>query len=97
MKFKDYSLIDEIKDQLDILGFKRPTDIQHRAIKPILDGEDVMVQAGGDGWEAGDIAAAAAAGADVGASDGDGCNGVWNAARYGHAESLAALLAAVDR
>jgi hypothetical protein len=49
------------------------------------DGEDVMVQAGGDGWAAGDIAAAAAAGADVGASDGGGCNCVWNAARYGHA------------
>jgi ATP-dependent RNA helicase RhlE len=45
MKFKDYSLIDEIKDQLDILGFKRPTDIQHRAIKPILEGEDVMAVA----------------------------------------------------
>ena len=45
MKFKDYSLIDEIKDQLDILGFKRPTDIQHRAIKHILDGEDVMAVA----------------------------------------------------
>ena len=57
------------------------------------DGEDVMVQAGGDGWAAGDIAAAAAAGADVGASDGGGCNCVWNAARYGHAESMAALLA----
>jgi hypothetical protein len=58
------------------------------------DGEDVMVQAGGDGWAAEDIAAAAAAGADVGASDSGGCNCVWNAARYGHAESLAALLAA---
>ena len=45
MKFKDYSLIDEIKDQLESLGFKRPTDIQHRAIKPILDGEDVMAVA----------------------------------------------------
>jgi hypothetical protein len=58
------------------------------------DGEDVMVQAGGDGWVAGDVAAAAAAGAEVCAADGRGCHGVWNAARYGHAEAIVALLAA---
>lgn len=42
MKFSDYNISSEIKKQLDVLGFKRPTDIQFKAIKPILDGEDVM-------------------------------------------------------
>jgi hypothetical protein len=56
------------------------------------DGEDVMLQAGGDGWSARDILAAAAAGADIAATDGVGRNCLWNAARYAHAESLAALL-----
>ncbi len=55
---------------------------------------DVMVQAGADGWAASDIAAAAAAGADAGAIDDLGCNGVCNAAKYGCAESMVALLAA---
>jgi uncharacterized integral membrane protein len=32
------------------------------------------------------------AGADVAASDVSGYSGVWNAARYGHKESLAALV-----
>jgi hypothetical protein len=58
------------------------------------DEEDVMVQAGGDGWFPSDIAAAAAAGADVGATDGSGRNCVWNAARYAHLESMAALILA---
>jgi ankyrin repeat protein len=56
------------------------------------DGEDVMVQAGGDGWSAIEIHAAHAAGADVAAVDTSGYSGLWNAARYGHKESLAALL-----
>jgi ankyrin repeat protein len=56
------------------------------------DGEDVMVQAGGDGWTAMDIRAAHAAGAHVAAVDASGHSGVWNAARYGHKESLVALL-----
>lgn len=42
MKFSDYNISNEIKKQIDVLGFKRPTDIQFKAIKPILDGEDVM-------------------------------------------------------
>ena len=42
MKFSDYNISKEIKTQLDVLGFKRPTDIQYKAIRPILDGEDVM-------------------------------------------------------
>ena len=45
MKFKDYPISSLIKKELDKLGFVRPTDIQHRAIKPILDGEDVMAVA----------------------------------------------------
>lgn len=42
MKFKEYNINKAIKDQLDEMGFVRATDIQHKAIKPILDGEDVM-------------------------------------------------------
>ncbi len=45
MKFEDYHIDQSIKDQLQVLGFKRPTDIQYRAIKHILDGEDVMAVA----------------------------------------------------
>jgi hypothetical protein len=56
------------------------------------DGEHVMVQAGGDGWSAMDIHAAHAAGANVAAVDPSGYSCVWNAARYGHNESLVALL-----
>ena len=56
------------------------------------DGEPVMVQAGADGWSATDIFAAAAAGADVCAMDGEGLSGVFHAARYGHLDSLTALL-----
>jgi hypothetical protein len=62
--------------------------------KKNVDGEGVMVQAGADGWQASDIAAAAAAGADVNATDSDGLNGVGNASQYGNASSLAALLSA---
>lgn len=42
MKFSDYHISEEIKSQLDVLGYKRPTDIQYKAIRHILDGEDVM-------------------------------------------------------
>lgn len=42
MKFEHYNIHPAIKKSLEELGFKRPTDIQHRAIKPIMDGEDVM-------------------------------------------------------
>jgi hypothetical protein len=54
--------------------------------------EDTLMQAGGDGWTAMDIYAAAAAGADVGSSDDSRCCCLWNAARYGHQESIVALL-----
>ncbi|MCT4561778.1 MAG: DEAD/DEAH box helicase [Crocinitomicaceae bacterium] len=42
MKFKDYSIIKELKDQLERMAFKKPTDIQFKAIPAILNGEDVM-------------------------------------------------------
>lgn len=42
MKFEDYSISSEIKKNIEKLGFKRPTDIQFKAIPPILKGEDVL-------------------------------------------------------
>lgn len=42
MKFDDYRIAERIKEQLRKQGFKRPTDIQYRAITPILRGEDVL-------------------------------------------------------
>lgn len=42
MRFSDYPISQTIKDQLEVLGYKRPTDIQFKAISPILNGEDVF-------------------------------------------------------
>lgn len=42
MKFEQYHIAPEIKERLAELGFKRPTDIQFKAIPPILKGEDVL-------------------------------------------------------
>lgn len=42
MKFEDYHIAPEIKKSLERLGFKRPTDIQYKAIPSILKGEDVL-------------------------------------------------------
>ena len=42
MKFEEYPVSPEIKRNLETLGFKRPTDIQFKAIPPILKGEDVL-------------------------------------------------------
>ncbi len=42
MKFEDYSISFEIKKNLKKLGFRRPTDIQFKAIPPIMKGEDVL-------------------------------------------------------
>lgn len=42
MKFSEYHIIPEIKQSLDEAGFKRPTDIQFKAIPNILNGEDVL-------------------------------------------------------
>lgn len=45
MKFSDYNISPKIKEQLDVMGFRKPTDIQFKAIKHILEGEDVMAVA----------------------------------------------------
>lgn len=42
MRFDEYNIAPEIKENLNELGFKRPTDIQFKAIKPIMEGEDVL-------------------------------------------------------
>ncbi len=42
MKFDQYYISDDIKKNLSKLGFKRPTDIQFKAIPSIIDGEDVL-------------------------------------------------------
>ncbi len=42
MKFSEYRILPEIKESLEELGFKRPTDIQFKAIPNILNGEDVL-------------------------------------------------------
>lgn len=42
MKFEEYSISFEIKKNLQKQGFRRPTDIQFKAIPPILKGEDVL-------------------------------------------------------
>jgi len=42
MKFDDYRIEPEIKRNLAALGFRRPTDIQFKAIPPVLNGEDVL-------------------------------------------------------
>jgi len=42
MKFEDYRFSEEIKKSISKLGFKRPTDIQYKAIPPIQKGEDVL-------------------------------------------------------
>ncbi len=42
MRFDDYTIAKEIKKSLDKMAFKRPTDIQFKAIPSILKGEDVL-------------------------------------------------------
>ena len=42
MKFEDYHIAPGIKRSLAELGFKRPTDIQFKAIPSILKGDDVL-------------------------------------------------------
>lgn len=42
MKFEQYNISAEIKDSLEEMGFKKPTDIQFKAIPSILNGDDVM-------------------------------------------------------
>ncbi len=42
MKFEDYNIAPVLKKSLAKLGYKRPTDIQFKAIPSILKGEDVL-------------------------------------------------------
>lgn len=42
MRFEQYHISEDIKESLAELGFKRPTDIQYKAIPSILKGEDVL-------------------------------------------------------
>lgn len=42
MKFEQYNISPDIKESLEELGFKKPTDIQYKAIPSILKGEDVL-------------------------------------------------------
>ncbi len=42
MRFDRYSFTREIKDNLSTIGYTKPTDIQYKAIPPILKGEDVL-------------------------------------------------------
>lgn len=42
MQFDKYAISEEIKKNLTLMGFKRPTDIQYKAIPSILKGEDVL-------------------------------------------------------
>jgi ATP-dependent RNA helicase RhlE len=42
MKFEQYNFVPELKHNLKVAGFRKPTDIQYRSIPPILKGEDVL-------------------------------------------------------
>ncbi len=42
MKFVQYNIDPAIKESLEALGFRKPTDIQYKAIPSILKGEDVL-------------------------------------------------------
>lgn len=42
MKFSDYKISPKIKNQLEVMGFNKPTDIQFKSISHILNGEDVF-------------------------------------------------------
>lgn len=42
MKFEDYKIAKVLKTEISNMGWKRPTDIQYKAIHSILKGEDVL-------------------------------------------------------
>ena len=42
MKFSHYNINTTLKKNIEGQGFNRPTDIQFKCIKPILDGQDVL-------------------------------------------------------
>ena len=45
MKFEAYHFSPEVQEGIEEVGFRRPTDIQYKAITPILKGEDVFAVA----------------------------------------------------
>jgi ATP-dependent RNA helicase RhlE len=42
MKFKDFPVDQKLIENIVTLGWNRPTDIQFKVLKPIMDGEDVL-------------------------------------------------------
>lgn len=42
MRFDQYAFTREIKENIEAMGYIRPTDIQYKAIPPILKGEDLL-------------------------------------------------------
>jgi hypothetical protein len=57
-----------------------------------VEGEDLIVAAGAEGWSADDVNALLVAGADVAAADKNGKTAVWSAANCGHVSTLKVLL-----
>jgi ATP-dependent RNA helicase RhlE len=42
MRFEQYNFLPALKRNLEMSGFKKPTDIQYKSIPPIMKGEDVL-------------------------------------------------------
>jgi ATP-dependent RNA helicase RhlE len=42
MRFEQYNFLPALKRNLEMAGFKKPTDIQYKSIPPIIKGEDVL-------------------------------------------------------
>jgi ATP-dependent RNA helicase RhlE len=42
MKFSEYNFTPEIIKNLEMMGFKKPTDIQYKSIPAIVKGEDLL-------------------------------------------------------
>ncbi|MFT6809802.1 MAG: ATP-dependent RNA helicase RhlE [Saprospiraceae bacterium] len=45
MKFEDYKFDPKVKQGLEDMGFRRPTDIQYKSIRNIMNGEDLLAVA----------------------------------------------------
>jgi ankyrin repeat protein len=85
---------DKAPDVVSAISFLNSRGYLQRGVdEKNSDGEALMVQAGADGWNKADILAAAFAGAKVDAcTSSGGMSGLFLAARYGHLESVTALL-----
>jgi len=42
MKFQDYKIHSDIREGIDDMGYKKPTDIQYKCIPPVLQRQDVL-------------------------------------------------------